>query len=126
MAHPVDGFELAFTGRKTWKAYRYEFGTQLDIVPVTWTKGLQVRERIPEVWFSNPVELEAQMMSRIPFVVALAIAKDYMVHPHTFDEFRGIFEVLATGDRGASEDGMSIETKVLRRLYGSRTGLKSV
>lgn len=76
-----------------------------------------------EVWFKRPDELEVQMMSREPFVVALAIAKDYNVHPHAFQEFRGVFEVVATGNMGGSEGGISIETRIIRRLYGQRTGL---
>jgi hypothetical protein len=51
--------------------------------------------------------------SREPFVVAVAAAKDYSRHPHEFDGFRALFEVVPTG-RILSEN--SIETKVLRRV----------
>ena len=123
MTHSVDGFGLEFTARKSWKAQRYEFGSKIDVIPVTWTKGLQFKTKMLEVWFCNPVEMETHRKSREPFVVALAIAKDYSVHPHEFQEFRAVYEVVATGNMGASEGGTSIETSIVRRIYGKRTGL---
>lgn len=43
MTHLVDGFGLKFTSRTSWKAQRYEFGSKIDVIPVTWTKGLQAK-----------------------------------------------------------------------------------
>jgi hypothetical protein len=36
MGHSVDGFDLKYTSRTSWKAERRERGTLIDIVPVTW------------------------------------------------------------------------------------------
>jgi hypothetical protein len=56
--------------------------------------------------------MEARRTGPKPFIVALAIAKDYNVMPHAFDEFRGLFEVVTTGKTLSTN---SIETRVLRR-----------
>ena len=117
MTHDVDGFDLKFTSRTSWKAERRLHGQLLDVIPVTWTKGFK-REKISgdttlTVWFQKPSDLEYRQSSRDPFVVALAIAHNYEEHPHRFKEFRAIYEVVATGTR---IDHECIETRVLRRL----------
>ena len=114
MPHSVDGFEVTFTSRRSWKANLRLRGTLIDKVPVTWTKGRWQAgsDLFQEVWFQDADELEAHRISTRPFKVALAIAKDYSEHPHQFEEFRGIFEVQATGEK-LSEN--SIQTRVLRR-----------
>ena len=123
MAHRVDGFELSFTARTSWKAKRAEHGKLIDVIPVTWTKGRRndplSNEIFQEVWFRDVAEMETFRSQSAPFVVALAIAKDYSADPHVFDEFRGIFEVKSTG-RVLSEN--SIETLVLRRVRAGRSG----
>jgi hypothetical protein len=115
MPHLVDGFEVAFTSRRSWKATLRCHGRLIDTVPVTWTKGRWQTgpDVFQAVWFQNADELEAYRTSSAPFRVALAIAKDYAEHPHQFQEFRGIFEVQATGEQ-LSET--SIQTRVLRRF----------
>ena len=115
MTHPVDGFELKFTSRGSWKAERHEHGRLVDIIPVTWTKGRRVvaNQIFQEVWYQDHSELAARAVDASPFVVALAIAKDYSTLAQAFQEFRGVFEVVATG-KILSDD--SIETKVLHRV----------
>jgi hypothetical protein len=115
MPHLIDGFEVAFTSRRSWKAALRLHGRLIDTVPVTWTKGRWQAgtDVFQEVWFQNRDELEVHRTSSTPFRVALAIAKDYSEHPHQFQEFRGIFEVQATGERLSD---ISIQTKVLRRF----------
>jgi hypothetical protein len=115
MPHSVDGFDVAFASRRGWKADLWCRGHLFEGVPVTWTKGrVQSGSDIfQEVWFQNEKDLEAHRNKTEPFIIALAIAKDYAQHPHQFDEFRGIFEVQATGER-LSE--ISIQTRVLRRF----------
>ena len=94
-------------------------GRLVDTVPVTWTKGRWQAgsDVFQEVWFQNEADLEAHRTRTEPFRVALAIAKDYNEHPHQFQEFRGIFEVQATGERLSD---ISIQTKVLRRSLRER------
>jgi hypothetical protein len=88
-------------------------GRLIDTVPVTWTKGRWQAggDVFQEVWFSQADELETYRTSTEPFRIALATAKDH--HPHEFQDFRGIFEVRATGERLSDN---SIQTKVLRRF----------
>lgn len=120
VAHKADGFGLEFTSRTSWKARRYRNGQEVDVVPITWTKGLRFDESAKatylEVWYRNRIELENQQKSTEPFVVAVAFG-NYDVMPHRFKEFRGVFEVRATGRRLSER---SIETMVLRRLNAER------
>jgi hypothetical protein len=66
-----------------------------------------------EVWYQDHNEMMERNASREPFVVALALAKDYSKLPHQFDHFNAVFEVVPTG---VVLSNKSIETKVLRRL----------
>ena len=116
MTHPVDGYELKFTSRRSWKAERRRRGRVVDIIPVTWTKGRRVdeatREILQEVWYQDEKEMADQAADPRPFVVALATAHDYSTLPHAFKEFVGVFEVSATGNILSKH---SIETKLLQR-----------
>ena len=114
MPHRVDGFDLTFTSRTSWKARRRARGHVIDIVPVVWTKDRrQVGTAVYQgVGYQKRDEMEARMADSSPFVVALAIAKDYAKHPHEFKEFVGLFEVRATGE---CLDDQKIQTQVLRR-----------
>jgi hypothetical protein len=115
MTHPVSGFDLKFTNRRSWKAERRYAGRLIDVVPVTWTKGRRSEngEIFQEVWYQDKEEMEARRTDPTPFVVALAIAKDYSIQPHAFDAFRCLYKVSATG---AVLSDRSIETKVLERV----------
>jgi hypothetical protein len=117
VTHPVDGFDLKFTGRTSWKAKRSQSGVNIDIIPVTWTKGWRKdpksEEIYQEVWFQNSGEMNERNSSNDPFIVAVAIAKDYSIFPHAFKQFQAIFEVVPTG---VILSPQSIETRVLRRV----------
>ena len=101
MSHSVDGFELKFTCRTSWKAERRFLAQKIDIVPVTWTKGRRqdgsTKEVFLEVWYRNVDELNLRAADPNAFVVALAVAKDYRKFPHAFDQFVGLFRVAPTG-----------------------------
>jgi hypothetical protein len=120
LAHEIEGFDLRFTGRRSWKAERRRIGQSAvrDVIPVAWARDLRGKgaERFLDVWYTDPEEMEAQMTSQKPFVVALADAKDWDKSTKEFKEFKAIFEVVATG---VKLDG-GIETKVLRRITASR------
>jgi hypothetical protein len=117
VAHEVAGFELRFTSRTSWKAERRLRGAPVDVIPITWTKGWRpdpvTKDIKLEVWFQDHREMDRRRLSSEPFAVALAVAKSYEELPHSFSEFRGVFEVVATGKRLSDN---SIETNVLRRL----------
>jgi hypothetical protein len=115
--HYVDGFELKFTSRTSWKAERRLLNQKLDVVPVTLTKGRRQgaspKEVFLEVWYRNAEELKDRAADPNSFVVALAKAKDDHEVPPVFDKFVGIFRVIPTGIP-LSEN--SIETKILERV----------
>jgi hypothetical protein len=119
MGHSVDGFDLKFTSRTSWKAQRRNRGKLVDVVPVTWVHS-QRREGksiLQGVHYQDPVEMERARLSREPFIIALAIAKDPQADPKVFHEFRGVFEVESTG---AFLGGHTIETRVLRRIKAGK------
>ena len=93
------------------------YGRVIAVAPVTWTKGRYTKKNsadiFQQVWFQNPDEMETHRTSPEPFVVAVAMAKNYSHFPHEFEEFRAVLEVVATGE---AWDNKSIETKVIRRL----------
>lgn len=117
MAHSVGGLDLKYTSRTSWKAEIRSHGKVVAIAPVTWTKGRYTKQNSQEVfqqvWFQNADELEEHRTSTDPFIVAVALAKDYSRHPHEFQDFQAVFEVVATGEIW---DDKSIETKVIRRV----------
>jgi hypothetical protein len=116
MAHSVSGFDLEYTGRKSWKANVRVGGRIIAVAPVTWTKGRREGDNgtvYQEVWFQDSAEMEERRLSTKPFITAVAIAKDYNHHPHHFQEFRSVLEVISTGHALTEK---SIETRVLRRL----------
>jgi hypothetical protein len=120
LGHPVDGFDLTFTARTSWKAKRKARGRVVDIIPVTWTKGRcqEGSEVYQEVWYQDPNEMATRMADPTPFTIALAVAKDYAKHPHDFREFVGVFEVTATGKKLS---GNSIQTRVFRRAQSPKS-----
>lgn len=117
MAHSVGGLDVKYTSRTSWKAEIRSRGKVVAIAPVTWTKGRYTKQNSSEVfqqvWFQNADELEEHRTSRDPFIVAVAVAKDYNHHPHEFQDFQAVFEVVATGEIW---DDKSIETRVIRRV----------
>lgn len=121
MPYSADGFDFFYTHRGSWKAERRHAGRLIDIVPVTWTKGRREADGViwQAVWYENPKEMETQRTNPHPFVVVVAIAKDYSVMPHSPKDFQAVFEVQATG---VALSEQSIETKVLRRLKAGEEG----
>jgi hypothetical protein len=116
--HSVGDYQLEFEHRGSWKARRFHRGTLIDSIPVAWTKNwYQGPDRTPmlHVGYQNLIEMKAIAASREPFVIALAKAKDDTVESPAFDEFRGVFEVVATGVEPSAD---SIEVRVIKRLKG--------
>lgn len=115
MPHHLDGYELKFAARRSWKAERRLDGTLIDTVPVTWTKGIREtgNDRFLQVWFPNTDELRDYSQRTDPFVVAVATAKDFNQHPHQFSKFNYLYEVVATGELLSPD---SIETRIIRRI----------
>jgi hypothetical protein len=116
MAHHVDGFQVKFTGRRSWKA-EVRFQSQRRVVPVTLTKGRRSgaspKEVFLEVWYQDAGELKSRQADESAFIVALAKAKDDLASPPAFDSFVGIFRVIPTG---VVLSETSIETKIVTRV----------
>ncbi|MGE8126054.1 hypothetical protein ACQKQD_03665 [Methylobacterium sp. NPDC080182] len=117
MAHDVDGFDVSYTSRTSWKAHVSRNGSVVATAPVTWTKGTRkdpaTGKWFQQVWFQNAGELAAVNGSTDAFLVAVAEAHDYATHPHAFKHFNCIYEVRPTGKQ---VDQHSIECEVLRRV----------
>ena len=116
--YDVNGYSLAYTSRRGWKANLRLRGKLVDTVPVTWTKGRRQRgrEEFLKVWIGNAEERLAYSKRTEPFVVAVAIAKDYSELPHAFSAFDSIWLVSATGRVLRDK---SIETRLIERLSKS-------
>jgi hypothetical protein len=115
-SHQVDGFQVEFTNRRSWKA-ELRFQGRKRVVPVTLTKGRRPgassKEVFLEVWYRNASELKSRQGDENAFIVALAKAKDDHASPPEFDSFVGIFRVIPTG---VVLSETSIETKILTRV----------
>ena len=119
MAHHVDGFQLRFTGRSTWRAeFRSEDG-QRGVVPVAWEHNLRMsgEEDFLLVMHRKKyrAEMDAHLASGAPFIVALAKAKDSKATTKEFKEFKCLFQVVSTGRRLSER---TIETRILRVISG--------
>jgi hypothetical protein len=116
MKRSVDGFELNFSGARSWKAERRQYGRRIDEVPLTWTSGRRSAEGdrvLQEVWFKDRAELERRVGDPRPFVVAVATTDELSVLPYAPKDFVGLFEVQPTGK---ILSGISLETEVRRRV----------
>ncbi len=110
--YKVDGFELTFTRPMSRKVNGRRNGELIDNIYVTWTKGYSEGGKFLRMW-PYKKDMKEYLNSREPFIVAVAVAKDWNKLPHSIDHFDSIRRVVATGQ--ASEDG-SIETRVLERI----------
>ena len=136
MSAIIDGFELKFVSRLR-KAERRHNGQLIDTIPVTWANSWRqgsavpdtapplksskqhaapTREAFVEVWWKDVAEMQARKADPLPFVVALAMTKPDGEKAEKFAEFRGVFEVAATGVELSPN---SLETKVIRRMKPS-------
>lgn len=120
MVHFVDGFEVKFTSRRSWKAEVRKDGKLVATVPVTWSDAVWKSQKSPDmfqkVWFTNNAELEARRNSRDPFIVAVASTKQPNQRPAKFGKFERIIKVVATGKFSGER---CIETRVLSQLAGN-------
>lgn len=113
-AHSADGFGLEFTHRTSWKARLYKAGRVVDVVPITWVHTWRKSgdATYVEVWFKDPEEIQRHLELRERFAIALAVAKDPLEHPKTFQSFQGVFWVKSTG---AMLSDQSVEAQIIGR-----------
>jgi hypothetical protein len=107
----IDGYEVAYTHRGSWKASRTLNGVHLDDVPVAWSS-----DWVPPsltVLFKTPEEAELILSLGKPFVVAVATKKDD--GSSSSSNINGLFRVQplsAVGEAG-------VKCEVLLRVKAS-------
>jgi hypothetical protein len=122
----IDGYLLKYNTRTRMAERRW--GDSVDLVPVIWLKDWRQgpapkrekdakstprRDSFVAVRCADATECAARAADTRPFVVALATTKAKAEGAEGFGEFRGVFEVAATG---ATPSDTSFEVKVIRRL----------
>src|SRR5688572_13804799 len=106
----IDGFILKFNTRTRMAERRW--GDSVDLVPVIWLKEWRQgpaprrekdsktpprRDSFVAVHCAEPTDVPVRAADKQPFVVALATTKAKGEGAEGFGEFRGVFEVVATG-----------------------------
>jgi hypothetical protein len=72
----INGYELAYLHRGSWKARRSVRGIVLDEIPVAWDKDwTQGKPPVLKVWFKDFGEALSLINSNQPFTVAVAKRK---------------------------------------------------
>jgi hypothetical protein len=134
LAAHIDGFELKYIARMRMAERRLN-GTLIDRVPVAWAdswRQVSVPRPLgeaapaskkprklppPDVFVTircdDAVERRTRLGEEAPFVIALALSRRGDDQgPEKFVEFRGVFEVAATGIELPPD---SFEARVIRR-----------
>jgi hypothetical protein len=109
MAHEVDGLTLRYTSRTSWKAENDSRRSNARGCPRHLDKGRRGSppDLFQEIWFRNQSELEQYRLSTAPFLVAVAIAKDY----NTIREFAAFRQVLEVQSTRKQSGNHSVETR---------------
>lgn len=71
----INGYDVTYTHRASWKANRSYKGNVIDKVPVAWDRDwIKLPGKPPSlvVWFENPKEASERLSAGIQFVVAVA------------------------------------------------------
>src|SRR5690349_21600943 len=72
----IQGYEVDYKHRGSWRAYRRFKGQIVDEVPVAWdTDWTAGKPPSLAVWFQDAFEAKARLEAGVPFVVAVAKKK---------------------------------------------------
>jgi hypothetical protein len=73
LVNTVNGFDVAYTHRGSWKAHRRLKGTIVDEIPVAWDRDWKAGQP-PSliVWFEDPEEAAGRLAAGAEFTVAVA------------------------------------------------------
>jgi hypothetical protein len=72
----VDGYDVIYTHRGSWKANRSHAGKVIDVVPVAWDRDYVFGDPpLLIIWFQDPQEASRLLHANVPFVAALATKK---------------------------------------------------
>ncbi|WAP70116.1 hypothetical protein [Jiella pelagia] len=91
MVASIDGYDLAYTHRGSWKAHRIFRGKIIDEIPVAWTRDYAAGNP-PSliVWFKDENEAGNRLATKGQFVVALSEKK---LGGASAKDIRRLFEV---------------------------------
>lgn len=113
----IKGYDVAYTHRGSWRAYRRVKGTLLDEVQVAWdTDWAAGNPPSLVVYFPNPLEATATMEAAVSFVVAVAKKR---AGGASSKDIHGLFEVMPVElvrdqNRPQSGDAGGVRCSVLR------------
>ena len=107
----VDGFNIAFTHRGSWKADLLAPGKEVEIVPVTWTKDWDRQKGTVFVWLKKPEDVDHYMGLSKGFRIAIAI-RDASRSASSND----IIGIFAVEPLTRSDDPRGITCKLIKRL----------
>lgn len=101
--HNVDGYNLEFTSRKSWRARLYVQGKYLDEIPVGWARNMSPVEGVKmlSLHLKSLEECERRMKSAAPFKVAIALQRNPEVNK--VSAISGVFEVVPISMNAADE-----------------------
>ncbi len=77
MVATIDGFDIAYTHRGSWKANRIFRGKTVDEIPVAWKEDYRTGAPGPSltIWFKDENEAGERLAAGIKFVAALSQKK---------------------------------------------------
>lgn len=113
MGKMVDGYEVAYTHRGSWKASMHLHGHHIADIPIAWDRDLSGRkagEQTLLVWFEKPTEAAAILQAKDRFVAALSKWADGKGRT---ENIKGLFLVTPVS---ATDDPTCILCNVLERV----------
>lgn len=116
MSKMIDGYEVAYTHRGSWKASMHLDGHHLADIPIAWDRDLSGREAGKQtllVWFERPVEAARILETKEQFVAALSKWADGKGRT---ENIKGLFLVVPSS---ATDDPTCLLCNVLGRVRAS-------
>jgi hypothetical protein len=118
MVNTIHGYDVGYTHRGSWKAYRRRHGHLLDEVPVAWDSDWRPGQPRPslKVWFQDPDEAHERLKTGKSFVAALA-RKIAGSSSSSSKNIYGLFEVIPV-ELHLSECGRGLKPALFCTVVG--------
>jgi hypothetical protein len=118
--HNVDGYNLEFTSRKSWRARLYVKSKCIDEIAVGWARNMFPVDGVKmlSLHLKSSEECQLRMKSAAPFKVAIALQRNPEVNKVI--AISGVFEVLPISMNTAEH---RLENRVLRRLHAANEAI---